>query len=236
MHGMEESPQNTPGSEQERCELSVIGDLAADNTFFGWDMVNRILKRLIIPAILVAVFSAQSVGDELKSPLERHARINTQSADYDRDVGLSEESALPAWLEDLLTRLPKKWRKSPQAEDARRGKTSKRNWNPLYQPLRLPCRKRRIPSFPSLPTFLRFTHPPKLEGEGVWTAEDMPRSGDGPPLVYKTVYRPSEEFPTSTVYMALFDMNRLRTRLFIGQTEPGIYQVSHRPEEESCPK
>jgi hypothetical protein len=77
---------------------------------------------------------------------------------------------------------------------------------------------------------------PMLEGEGVWTAEDMPRSGDGPPLVYKTVYRPSEEFPTSTVYMALFDMNRLRTRLFIGQTEPGIYQVSHRPEEESLSK
>ena len=120
---MEKSPQNTPDSEQERCELSVPETSQRKTHYVGWDMVNRILKRLIIPAILVAVFSAQSVGDELKSPLERHARINTQSADYDRDVGLGEESALPAWLEDLLTRLPEEVvAESPQAEDPASGK------------------------------------------------------------------------------------------------------------------
>src|SRR5208283_386911 len=233
---MEESPQNTLGSEQERCELSVPEISQRTKHFVGWDMVNRILKRLIIPAILVAVFSAQSVGDELKSPLERHARINTQSADYDRDVGLGEESALPAWLEDLLTRLPEEVAaETPQAEDPRVDNLQK-ELESTVSTTQAAVPEETNPLFPKPSDIPPLYTSPQLDGEGVWTAEDMPRSGDGPPLVYKTVYRPSEEFPTSTVYMALFDMNRLRTRLFIGQTEPGIYQVSHRPEEESLSK
>jgi hypothetical protein len=199
-------------------------------------MVAMILRRLIIPALLVAVFSAQSLGQELRPPLERHARVNTQSTDYDRDVGFAEGSALPLWLEDLLTRLPEEVAaESPQPEDAR------------VEDLQKELESTVTTTQAAVPeeTNLSFAKPrdipalytsPKLEGEGVWTAEDMPRSSDGPPLVYKTVYRPSEEFPTSTVYMALFDMSRLRTRLFIGQTEPGIYQVSHRPEEENLSK
>ncbi len=55
-------------------------------------------------------------------------------------------------------------------------------------------------------------------------------------MVYKTVYRPSEEYPTSIAHMALFDMKRLKTRLFIGQTEPGVYQISHVPREENQSK
>lgn len=83
------------------------------------------------------------------------------------------------------------------------------------------------PVFPAPPKIPPLYTSPELPGEGVWTAEDLPLSVDGHPLIYKTVYRPSEEFPNSTVYMAVFDMKRLRTRLFIGQTEPGIYQISH---------
>jgi len=81
--------------------------------------------------------------------------------------------------------------------------------------------------FPAPPSIPPLYTSPELPGEGTWTAEDLPLSIDGHPLIYKTVYRPSEEFPNSTVYMAVFDMKRLRTRLFIGQTEPGIYQISH---------
>jgi len=199
-------------------------------------MVNRVLKKLIIPVILAAVFSAQSVGDELKSPLERHARINTQSADHDRDVGLSEESPLPARLEDLLTRLPEEVAaESPQAEDLQVENLQK-ELESTVSTTQSAVPEETSPLFPKPSDIPPLYTSPKLEGEGVWTAEDVPRSGDGPPLVYKTVYRPREEFPTSTVYMALFEMNRLRTRLFIGQTEPGIYQVSHRPEEESLSK
>jgi hypothetical protein len=53
----------------------------------------------------------------------------------------------------------------------------------------------------------------------------------GEPLVYKTVYRPSVEYPTSVVYMAVFNVARLKPRLFIGHTEPGIYEISHVPED-----
>ncbi len=195
-----------------------------------------IWKRLTIPAILVAVFSVQSVGDELKPPLERHARINTQSADYDREVGLDEESALPAWLDDLLTRLPEEVvAESPQTEDPR-AENLQKELEATVATTQAAVHEETNPLFPRPRDIPPLYTSPKLDGEGVWTSEDMPRSGEGSPLIYKTVYRPSEEFPTSTVYMALFDMNRLRARLFIGQTEPGIYQVSHRPDEENLSK
>lgn len=206
-----------------------------------------IWKRLTIPAILVAVFSMQSLGDELKPPLERHARINNQSADYDGDVRLDEESALPAWLDDLLTRLPeevatesaqtpeKVATESPQSEDPQVENLQK-ELEATVATTQAAVPEETNPLFPKPRDIAPLYTSPKLDGEGVWTSEDMPRSADGPPLIYKTVYRPSEEFPTSTVYMALFDMNRLRARLFIGQTEPGIYQVSHRPDEENLSK
>jgi hypothetical protein len=36
--------------------------------------------------------------------------------------------------------------------------------------------------------------------------------------------------------MAVFDMKRIRTRLFIGHTEPGIYQINYAPEKEDLSK
>lgn len=77
---------------------------------------------------------------------------------------------------------------------------------------------------------------PKLDGEGVWVGGDTPIGGDGKPLVYKTVYRPSVDFPNTVVYMAVFDMSRLKTRLFVGQNEPGIYKVSGTNQKESLTK
>ena len=55
----------------------------------------------------------------------------------------------------------------------------------------------------------------------------MPKATDGRPLIYKTVYRPSSDYPNSIVYMALFDLKRVKTRLFIGNTEPGISLISN---------
>ncbi len=77
---------------------------------------------------------------------------------------------------------------------------------------------------------------PKIDGEGIWESADTPVSGDGKPLIYKTVYRPSVEFPNTVVYMAVFDMSRLKPRLFIGRSEPGIYKVSNISQEERLPK
>jgi len=36
--------------------------------------------------------------------------------------------------------------------------------------------------------------------------------------------------------MTVFDMKRIRPRFFVGETEPGIYQVSHSPEREDLTK
>jgi len=70
-----------------------------------------------------------------------------------------------------------------------------------------------------------------MEGEGVWSSEDTPVGADARPLVYKTFYRPSLEFANSVVHMAMFDMSRIQTRFFVGQTEPGIYQVAQKEVE-----
>jgi hypothetical protein len=92
------------------------------------------------------------------------------------------------------------------------------------------------PFFPKPPQIPPLYTSPTIDGEGVWVSEEMPQAQDGQPLVYKTVYRPSVEFPNSIVYMALFNMNRLKPRFFVGQTEPGIYQISHTRESEDLSK
>ncbi len=205
--------------------------------------MDIIFKTLIIPAIIIAVFSAQSMGQEPKSSWERHARLNTQT-DYDAN-GSTSESSPPAWLEDLLTRAPTEVTEDAHAEGSRtdidpKGAESTVSARqapvPEAPPTQAAVPRETNPLFHQPPDIPPLYTSPKLEGEGVWTGEDMPRSADGLPLAYKTVYRPSVEFPNSTVYMALFDMKRLKIRLFIGQTEPGIYQIANRPEEEELSK
>jgi hypothetical protein len=62
---------------------------------------------------------------------------------------------------------------------------------------------------------------PALEGEGVWNWRDMPTAEDGLPIIFKTTYRPSAQFPNAIVYMYLFKMKHISTRLYIGSTEEG---------------
>jgi len=77
---------------------------------------------------------------------------------------------------------------------------------------------------------------PKINGEGIWATTGAPVAGDGRPLVYKTLFRPSVEFPNTIVYLAVFDMSRLKPRLFIGRTEPGIHNISPTESQESLSK
>jgi len=72
---------------------------------------------------------------------------------------------------------------------------------------------------------------PKIDGEGIWVSTGTSDSNNGKPLVYKTVYRPSVEFPNTVVYMAVFDMNRLQVRLYLGKSEPGIYKISAKTQQ-----
>jgi hypothetical protein len=193
-----------------------------------WYMGYRFLLGLFL-AIVVAVVTSANAGAEDLS-LQKHARLSTIDADHDRQLEPADEISLPGWLDDLLARPLSANNAENQAEppaledrglesESKTGQTD--DSNPLFP------RPARIPPL--------YTSPP-LEGEGVWTSEETPQGSDGRPLVYKTAYRPSIEFPNSIVYMALFDISRLKTRLFIGNTEPGMYEISYMPERESLSK
>lgn len=73
---------------------------------------------------------------------------------------------------------------------------------------------------------------PQLPGEGVWNSQGMPAGPDGQPIIYRNSYRPSVEYANAIVHMLLFDMKRLKMRLYIGSSEPwaGVAASSIEPD------
>ena len=190
-------------------------------------MTDRIAGIWIVPLIVTLLLTAPAFGDRVQAPEERHARLGAVSAEPDRNDATPEESYLPAWLENLFARaLPEEKAKDLQKDFASAvTEPEPKPEQALADPVSL-----QPPDIPPLYTS------PRLEGEGIWTSAGMPNGADGRPLFYKTVYRPSMEFPNSVVYMALFDMSRLKPLFFVGETEPGIYLISHAPGWEDLSK
>jgi hypothetical protein len=191
-------------------------------------MGYRFLLGLFLAIVGAAVTSANADAED--SSLQKHARLSTVGADHDRQLDMADELSLPGWLEDLLARpLPvdnaENQAEPAAVEDSDLESESKAGQIDSPDPL-----------FPKPPRIPPLYTSPALEGEGIWTSDEMPQGQDGRPLIYKTVYRPSIDFPNSIVYMALFDISRLKTRLFIGNTEPGMYEISYMPERESLSK
>lgn len=62
---------------------------------------------------------------------------------------------------------------------------------------------------------------PVLPGEGVWECTASPRDQAGRPVVYKTFYRPSVDFPNAIVYMMVIDMSKAFMQYYVGSQEPG---------------
>jgi len=189
-------------------------------------MGYRFLLVLFL-AIVGAVVTSANAGAENLS-LQKHARLSTIGADHDRQLATADQLSLPGWLDDLLAHPLSANNAENQVEP------------PALEDSDLESKTSRVdspdPIFPKPPHIPPLYTSPPLEGEGIWTSEDMPQGSDGRPLVYKTAYRPSIDFPNSIVYMALFDISRLKTRLFIGNTEPGMYEISYMPERESLSK
>ncbi|MDA8406797.1 MAG: phosphodiester glycosidase family protein [Deltaproteobacteria bacterium] len=170
-------------------------------------------------------------ADDLQSAPDVKGEVKTIQNDKDLEKALYDYKPIPDWLEAVLNRLPSETGigLNARVEDESLNKEIEQSFT---------SPKKQVPStlvgsIGSLQNIPPLYSSPRIEGEGVWVSTDTPVGSDGNPLIYKTVYRPSVEFPNSVVYMAVFDMSRLKTRLFIGQTEPGIYQISDTTPHES---
>ncbi len=61
---------------------------------------------------------------------------------------------------------------------------------------------------------------PELPGEGIWETCNSPRDEKGRPVLYKSFYRPSVDFPNAVVYMMIIDMRRTIMQYYVGSQEP----------------
>jgi hypothetical protein len=67
---------------------------------------------------------------------------------------------------------------------------------------------------------------PGIPGEGVWETSETPRDARGRPIIYKTFYRPSVEFPNAIVYMMVVDMSKTYMQYYVGSQEPAARLAS----------
>ncbi len=209
-----------------------------------------IWRHVVVLGILILIFSVSAVAQDFQGPVSRHARISSYADDRELNADLSKDKSLLPWLEDLLTRLPEDYGQPAVQKEFAASVSEPGDSRDVPERLEAiaPQSEQTLqrhedesnvytdPLFPKPPQITPLYTSPKIENEGVWVSEDMPQGRDGAPLIYKTAYRPSVEFPNSIVYMSLFDMNRLKPRFFIGQTEPGVYQISHTRETENLSK
>lgn len=188
---------------------------------------NNVVRLLAVVLALSFSHATLALAGPKKSPLQRHARIDTIPDSARQVESAPQEAQVPQWLDKLLAR---------SFADAKTEELET-EFQQTVVPEQPEAKAEPVdPFFPKPANIPPLYTSPALAGEGVWTSEDLPAATDGMPLFYKTVYRPSVEFPNSIVYMAVFDMKRLKPRFFIGETEPGIYQVSHTPDREDLSK
>lgn len=170
-------------------------------------------------------------ADYIKSSPYEVSNVEQQKGNGDFDKDFIDCSSVPDWLSSFLNWLP------PENHDCKTTALEKdkldKDIDEDFTSPKKPDRSVTVGNVLSLKDIPPLYKSPTIKGEGIWVSAGTPVGGDGNPLVYKTVYRPSVKFPNTQVFMAIFDMTRLKPRLFIGRTEPGIYKVSHTATQES---
>lgn len=197
---------------------------------------NRFLIYLI-PAFLVSILLiAPNVvpASYINSSPDEVVSVESKKGHGDFEKASSDYRLINDWLSSVLNWLPPQNHKSRMAtfKEEDPDKDIDENFtSPKKQE-----RSVNVENVISLKDISPIYKSPKINGEGIWASTGAPIGEDGRPLVYKTLYRPSVKFPNTIVYMAVFDMNRLKPRLFIGQTEPGIRNISDTQSQESLSK
>lgn len=77
---------------------------------------------------------------------------------------------------------------------------------------------------------------PGIPGEGVWETSGSPKDLLGKPIIYKTFYRPSVDFPNAIVFMMVLDMSKAFMQYYVGKHEPGAPMALSEVESELRPR
>ncbi len=197
---------------------------------------NRFLIYLI-PAFLVSILLiAPNVvpASYINSSPDEVVSVESKKGHGDFEKASSDYRPIDDWLSSVLNWLPPQNHKRILATFKEEDPDKDIDEN-FTSPKKPECSVN-VENVISLKDISPIYKSPKINGEGIWTSTGAPIGEDGRPLVYKTLYRPSVKFPNTIVYMAVFDMNRLKPRLFIGRTEPGIRNISDTQSQESLSK
>ncbi len=200
-------------------------------------MVGNRFLIYIQPVFLVSILLIATnlvPADYTKSWPDEVVSVESKKGYGDFEKASSDYRPIPDWLSSVLNWLPTENHESRTAtfKDEDLDKDINENFTSPRKP-ELSVNGGNIVSLKDISPLYKS---PKINGEGVWASTGAPVGQDGRPLVHKTFCRPSVKFPNTIVYMAVFDMSRLKPRLFIGKTEPGIYNISHTESQESLSK
>lgn len=202
-----------------------------------------LLRLLWIVTAFLTLMTSQGLAEQTITASPKQVVSAPPTGEMPTGFVDGEETQLPRWLDNLLSaerpRLRTEETQELQAELESGLPPSVSGDIPAPETTRQgPQRLGETPegTFLPPPPIPPLYTSPRIEGEGIWTAEGLPHSSDGTPLLYKCVYRPSEEFPNAIVYMVVFNVNRVRTRFFLGQSEPGIEMINRPPEREDLSK